>query len=75
MAVFVAQGERDTLVRPATTARYVDRLCRSGQPVQFRRDPTASHLTVAERALPDVRRFAAAVLDGRRPPDTCDADT
>lgn len=75
MAVFVAQGDKDTLVRPATTAGYVEQLCRSGQAVQFRRDPTASHLTVAERALPDVRRFAAAVLDGRRPPDTCDAET
>lgn len=71
MPVLVAQGEKDGLVRPATTADYVAQLCRSGQPVEFRRDPTASHLTVAVRALPDVQRFFAQALDGERPPDTC----
>jgi alpha-beta hydrolase superfamily lysophospholipase len=71
MPVMVAQGEKDGLVRPATTADYVEQLCRSGQPVEFRRDPTASHLTVAVRALPDVQRFFARALDGERPVDTC----
>lgn len=71
MAVLVAQGQKDELVRPATTAEYVEQLCRAGQAVQFRRDPTASHLTVAMRALPDVQRFFERALEGTAQIDTC----
>lgn len=71
MPVLIAQGAKDGLVRPATTAGYVEQLCRSGQAVEFRRDPAASHLTVAVRALPDVQRFFERALQGERPSDTC----
>jgi pimeloyl-ACP methyl ester carboxylesterase len=71
LPVFVAQGGDDDLVRPATTASYVARLCAAGQPVQFHRVAGASHLTIALRSMPQVRRFFAAALDGRSPPDTC----
>jgi acetyl esterase/lipase len=71
MPILVAQGQEDELVRPATTAEYVEQLCRAGQPVEFRRDPTASHLTVAMRALPDVQRFFGRALADEAPTDTC----
>lgn len=71
MAVFVAQGGRDDLVRPATTADYVTQLCAHGQPVEFHRLPDASHLTVAMRSVPDVRRFFADALTGVPARDTC----
>jgi acetyl esterase/lipase len=71
LPVFVAQGGKDDLVKPATTADYVERLCAAGQPVQFHRVTDASHLTIALRSLPQVRAFFAAALDGRRTPDTC----
>jgi pimeloyl-ACP methyl ester carboxylesterase len=71
LPVFVAQGGKDDLVKPATTAEYVARLCAAGQPVQFHRVPGASHLTIAMRSLPEVRAFFAAALDGRTPAETC----
>jgi pimeloyl-ACP methyl ester carboxylesterase len=71
LPVFVAQGGADDLVKPATTADYVERLCDAGQPVQFHRVAEASHLTIALRSLPEVREFFAAALDGRRTADTC----
>jgi pimeloyl-ACP methyl ester carboxylesterase len=71
LPVFVAQGGEDDLVKPATTADYVARLCAAGQPVQFHRVAGASHLTIAVRSLPEVREFFATALDGRAPADTC----
>ena len=71
MPVFVAQGGKDHLVRPATTADYVKELCAAGQPVQFHRVPGASHLTIATDSLPDVQQFFSDALDDRRTNDTC----
>jgi alpha-beta hydrolase superfamily lysophospholipase len=69
--VFVAQGQADHLVRPATTARYVADLCAAGQRVWFHRLAGVGHLMVAERSLPQVREFFADALRDGVSRNTC----
>lgn len=64
--ILVAQGDADTLVHPATTAVFVQRLCSNGEAVEYQRIAKTGHALVALRALPAVRRFFADAL-ARRP--------
>jgi acetyl esterase/lipase len=54
--VFLAQGMKDTLVRPAVTENYMQSLCKAGSAVQWHPVPDAGHLFVA-------RDSAAAAID------------
>lgn len=49
--LFVAQGEADQLVRPASTDAFVDHVRANGTAVTYDRIPGATHGTVALRAL------------------------
>lgn len=57
MPLFVAQGARDTLIRPAITAAYVAARERDGTAVTSHVYPDADHATVALTALGDLRTW------------------
>ena len=69
--VLVAQGLADRLVVPRTTDAFVERLCASGEHVEYRTYERIDHGLVAERALPAVRPWFEAVLAGDDVPNTC----
>ena len=69
--VLVAQGLADRLVVPRTTDAFVERLCAAGERVEYRTYERIDHGLVAERALPAVRPWFAALLAGDDVPDTC----
>ncbi|WP_206541743.1 alpha/beta fold hydrolase [Leucobacter japonicus] len=55
--LFVAQGARDTLIRPTITAAYVAAQQRAGASVTSHVYPDADHATVALTALDDLRTW------------------
>lgn len=69
--MLVAQGEADTLVLPATTDDYVQKLCASGEHVQYHRYTDIDHGLAGWRAVPAVIPFFADVAAGRTPASTC----
>jgi acetyl esterase/lipase len=69
--VFVAQGESDTLVRPAVTQSYVDRLCNQGERVHFERFPRTNHGEIAEFAAASARKYFENVLANRTVTNDC----
>ena len=73
--VFVAQGGSDNLVKPATTADFVTKLCAGGERVDSRVYPDMTHGTIAYRAIPDVLLTFADALAGRTATDTCSSTT
>jgi pimeloyl-ACP methyl ester carboxylesterase len=50
--VLVAQGLKDTLVKPETTDSLVQHLCKAGDEVQYKTYPGATHGTIAYRTVP-----------------------
>ena len=69
--MLVAQGESDALVKPATTDQFVQKLCSSGELVQYHRYADIDHGLVGWRAVPAVIPFFAEVMAGRTPASTC----
>ncbi len=69
--VLVTQGLADQLVVPSTTDEFVSRICAAGEHVEYRTYERIDHGLVAERALPLVRPWFRALLDGEAVPDTC----
>lgn len=69
--LFVAQGENDELVRPASTAELVARQCAGGVAVTSLRIPGTGHGEVAFRALPELLPWLRAVVAGAPPTSTC----
>lgn len=59
--LFVAQGERDTLVRPSATEAFVGRVRGAGTTVTYDRIPGATHATVALRSLRSLFDWLHAV--------------
>jgi pimeloyl-ACP methyl ester carboxylesterase len=59
--LFVAQGGKDTLVRPAITAAYVAAQKAAGTAVESHVFPKATHGTVATDAVPVLLRWMAAL--------------
>lgn len=57
MPLFVAQGARDTLVRPAITANFVAAQVAAGTTVESHILPKATHATVALDAMPDLMKW------------------
>jgi dipeptidyl aminopeptidase/acylaminoacyl peptidase len=62
--VFVGQGTADPLVIPELTDLLVDRLCRAGDTVTYRRYPGAGHGGVATAAAGDVEAWIRDRLAG-----------
>ena len=63
-AVFVGQGTADALVVPQLTDLLVERLCRTGDAVTYRRYGGASHVGIADAAADDVHAWVRDRLDG-----------
>ncbi|MHA7269550.1 alpha/beta fold hydrolase [Arthrobacter sp. HLT1-20] len=61
MPLFVAQGAKDTLVRPAITASFVAAQMAAGTTVESHVLPNATHATVALDAMPDLMTWMAAL--------------
>lgn len=59
--LFVAQGAKDTLVRPEITAQYVAQQLKAGATVESQVYPRAGHATVAIDALPALLAWLRAL--------------
>jgi len=62
--VFVGQGTADALVVPQLTDLLVERLCRTGDAVTYRRYGGASHVGIADAAADDVIAWIEDRLGG-----------
>ncbi|MDR6971996.1 alpha/beta fold hydrolase [Leifsonia shinshuensis] len=62
--LLVAQGLDDTLVRPESTAAFVDHERQLGTAVTYHEVPGATHATIADRALPAVLGFLRDAAKG-----------
>ncbi|MCU1513446.1 MAG: secretory lipase [Microbacteriaceae bacterium] len=71
MPLFVAQGDIDTLVRPASTAQFVDGECSIGSQVTFLRFAKTGHGLIALRAVRQLMTFFDDALAGRPQQTTC----
>lgn len=69
--LLVAQGESDTLVRPATTDAFVQHECDIGTRVDYVRITDTGHGEVALRALDTLLPFFGDAVAGRSPASTC----
>lgn len=72
LPVFIAQGEADTLVRPAVTAAYRQRLCDQGSPVRWVSLPKVGHGFIARDSAAAATGWIGDRLAGSTPaPDDC----
>ena len=62
--VFIAQGETDTLVDPATTRTFADRACAAGERVTYSSLPGVGHGEVALRSVDRVVEWFGRVRSG-----------
>jgi dienelactone hydrolase len=69
--VFVGQGTADALVVPQLTDLLVERLCRTGDTVTYRRYSGASHAGIADAAADDVFAWVRDRLDDVPTPTGC----
>ncbi|MEC5149975.1 hypothetical protein [Cryobacterium sp. GrIS_2_6] len=70
--LFVAQGSKDTLIKPKITARFVAARQSDGTAVTSHIYPNADHGAVAITALHDLRAWMRTLaLDGRSPTAQC----
>jgi alpha-beta hydrolase superfamily lysophospholipase len=69
--VFIAQGDADTVVVPATTAQLVATYCANGTNVTEKVYPGVTHDLIGYASATDVVGFMAQVLAGNPPPGTC----
>jgi len=65
--LFIAQGEKDGLVRPAATEAFAKQLCAQGEQVAFHGYASATHGTVVIHAMPDVRTWLKSARSGDGP--------
>ena len=71
--VFLAQGGMDSVVEPAPTRDYVDRLCHDDAHVDYVEIPWASHGGAARASANAAVDWLAARFSGGRPPSDCGA--
>jgi acetyl esterase/lipase len=71
--VFLAQGMKDTLVRPAVTENYMQGLCQAGSAVQWDPVPGSGHLFVARDSAGAAIGWIAARFEGTPAPSSCGA--
>ena len=69
--VLIAQGLKDALVKPSATTDLAEKLCVSGDRVDYRQYPNADHGTIAIGASPEVRAWFSAALAGGALATTC----
>jgi hypothetical protein len=70
----VAQGLDDDLVLPSVQRGFVTRLCRAGQPVDFRTYPGRDHVGVVaddSALIPELLQWTEERLSGAEAPRAC----
>jgi acetyl esterase/lipase len=72
--VFLAQGMKDTLVRPAVTENYMQGLCKAGSAVQWHPVPNSGHLLVARNSAGSAIDWIAERFPGAPAPNDCRAN-
>jgi acetyl esterase/lipase len=71
--VFLAQGMKDTLVRPEVTENYMQGLCKAGSAVQWYPVPGSGHLFVARDSAVAAIDWVAARFERSPAPNNCSA--
>jgi pimeloyl-ACP methyl ester carboxylesterase len=69
--VLIAQGLKDALVKPSATTDFAAKLCASGDRVDYREYPNATHATIAIAAGAEVRAWFSTALAGGATATTC----
>ena len=69
--VFIAQGTKDTLVKPSVTAAYANELCRRGSRVELDWLPGTGHAFAARAAANDAIAWIAGRFAGTPAPSNC----
>jgi alpha-beta hydrolase superfamily lysophospholipase len=69
--LLIAQGEADTIVRPAVSRRFAQTACGRGTPVLLRLYPGHSHTTIAHHAANDAAAWIADRFAGQTAPSSC----
>jgi acetyl esterase/lipase len=69
--VFLAQGMKDTLVRPAVTESYMQGLCKAGSAVEWHPVTGSGHLFVARDSAGAAIDWIAARFGGSPAPSNC----
>jgi pimeloyl-ACP methyl ester carboxylesterase len=69
--VLVAQGLKDALVKPTSTAGYVAQVCASGLTVRYAQFPKQSHGTIAFAATPTMSAWFRDAIAGTAPSGSC----
>jgi acetyl esterase/lipase len=73
IAVFLAQGGADQLVRPQVTHDYMKRLCAAGSKVRWVLMPTVGHGTAGRAAAPSAVQWMDDRFAGTGPSNDCDS--
>ncbi|MFE1259391.1 prolyl oligopeptidase family serine peptidase [Streptomyces albogriseolus] len=69
--ILVLQGERDTVVSPASTRKLITELCAKEDVVDWKTYPDADHVGVAIAGLDDLGAWMKDRLKNTRPTDRC----
>lgn len=69
--LFVAQGTKDLIVRPQTTAAFVRRLCRLGRDVVLRAIDGGDHTFAGFDSAPEAAKWIDQRLEGSAPQSNC----
>lgn len=69
--MLVVQGGADTIVDPAVTERFVDRLCTRGEEVDFLQLAGVGHVATGHDAAPAVFDWIEARFAGEPAPSSC----
>lgn len=75
MPILVATGLADTVIPTSAQYQAVMRLCRAGNAVTWRKYDGVTHSGTSNYALRDAIPFAAALLRGEQPANSCGALT
>ena len=70
--ILITQGEADPIVSPSVQQQFVDKLCDSGNTVDYRTYPRIGHVTIAHDTAPDVVQWISDRFAERPAANTCD---
>lgn len=71
LPLYLAQGSKDTLVRPEVTRAYAATLCRAGRRVRFDLLDGVGHIPAAQDSAASAVAWMAARFAGETPPSDC----
>ena len=69
--ILITQGEADPIISPNIQQQFVNKLCDSGNTVDYRTYPGIGHVTAAHDTAPDVVQWISDRFAGKPAPNTC----